>query len=52
MPLTECRKNGRCPDEMERRVSDAGFATVCWGGIPREKEEASAQGYLIARKAS
>ena len=22
------------PDEMERRVNDAGFATVFWGGIP------------------
>jgi SAM-dependent methyltransferase len=40
------------PDEMERRVNDAGFATVFWGGIPPEKEEASAQAYLIARKAS
>jgi SAM-dependent methyltransferase len=39
------------PDEMERRVNDAGFATVFWGGIPPEKEGASTQGYLIARKA-
>jgi SAM-dependent methyltransferase len=40
------------PHEMERRVNDAGFATIFWGGIPAEKQEASAQGYLIARKAS
>ena len=40
------------PDEMERRVNDAGFATVFWGGVPPEKEGASTQGYLIARKAS
>ena len=38
------------PDEMERRVNDAGFATVFWGGVPPEKEGTSAQGYLIARK--
>lgn len=38
------------PDEMERRVNDAGFATVFWGGIPPEKQGASAQGYLLARK--
>ena len=37
------------PDEMERRVNDAGFATVFWGGVPPEKEGASTQGYLIAR---
>ena len=39
------------PDEMERRVHDAGFATVFWGGIPPEKEGTSTGGYLIARKA-
>jgi hypothetical protein len=33
-------------------VGDIGCGTVFWGGIPPEKEEASAQGYLIARKAS
>jgi hypothetical protein len=37
-------------DEMERQVTDAGFATVFWGGIPPEKQGASAQGYLLARK--
>jgi hypothetical protein len=37
---------------MERRVNDAGFATVFWGGIRPEKEGTSTQGYLIARKAS
>jgi hypothetical protein len=39
------------PAEMERRANDAGFATVFWAGIPPEKEGASTQGYLIARKA-
>jgi SAM-dependent methyltransferase len=39
------------PQEMERLVNEAGFATVFWGGIPPEKEGASTQGYLIARKA-
>ena len=39
------------PDEMERCVNDAGFATVFWGGIPPEKEGTSTQGYLISRKA-
>jgi hypothetical protein len=38
------------PDEMERRVNEAGFATVFWGGIPPEKQGASAQGYLVARR--
>lgn len=38
--------------EMERRVNDAGFATVFWGGVPPEKEGTSTQGYLIARKGS
>jgi SAM-dependent methyltransferase len=38
------------PDEMERCVNDAGFATVFWGGIPPEREGASTGGYLIARK--
>jgi SAM-dependent methyltransferase len=38
------------PDEMERRVNDAGFATVFWGGIPPEKEGSSTGGYLIARR--
>jgi ubiquinone/menaquinone biosynthesis C-methylase UbiE len=40
------------PAEMEGRVNDAGFATVFWGGVPPEKEGASTQGFLIARKAS
>jgi ubiquinone/menaquinone biosynthesis C-methylase UbiE len=38
------------PQEMERLVNEAGFATVFWGGIPAEKEGLPAQGYLIARK--
>jgi ubiquinone/menaquinone biosynthesis C-methylase UbiE len=40
------------PAEVERRVNDAGFATVFWGGVPPEKEGASTQGFLIARKAT
>ena len=39
------------PQEMERRVTDAGFATVFWGGRPAEGQEGSPQGYLLARKA-
>jgi hypothetical protein len=38
------------PDEMERRVGDAGFATVILGGRPAEGQEGSPQGYLLARK--
>jgi SAM-dependent methyltransferase len=38
------------PDEMERRVTDAGFATVFWGGRPAEGQEGSPQGFLIARR--
>ncbi len=37
------------PDEMQRRVKDAGFATVFWGGRPTEAQEGSPQGYLLAR---
>jgi len=36
--------------EMERRVTDAGFATVFWGGRPAEGQEGSPQGYLLARR--
>jgi hypothetical protein len=39
------------PQEMERLANEAGFATVFWSGIPPEKEGASTQGHLIARKA-
>ena len=38
------------PEEMEQRVTDAGFAMVFWGGRPAEEQEASAQGYLLARR--
>ncbi|HLK73248.1 MAG TPA: class I SAM-dependent methyltransferase [Streptosporangiaceae bacterium] len=38
------------PQEMERRVTDAGFATVFWGGRPAEGQEGSPQGYLLARR--
>jgi hypothetical protein len=37
------------PDEMARRVAEAGFTTVFWGGRPAEGQEASAQGYLLAQ---
>ena len=39
------------PQEVERRVTDAGFATVFWGGRPAEGQEGSPQGYLLARRA-
>ena len=39
------------PEQMQRQVNQAGFATVFWAGIPPEKPAASTQGYLIARKA-
>jgi SAM-dependent methyltransferase len=38
------------PGEMERRVADAGFAPVFWGGRPAEGQEGSPQGYLLARR--
>ena len=38
------------PDEMDRRVADAGFATVFWGGRPAEGQEGSPQGYLLAQR--
>jgi SAM-dependent methyltransferase len=38
------------PDEMERRVTDAGFTTVFWAGRPPMGEEGSPQGYLLARR--
>ena len=38
------------PEEMERRVTDAGFATRFWGGRPAEGQERSPQGYLLAQK--
>jgi SAM-dependent methyltransferase len=38
------------PDEMERRVTGAGFATVYWAGRPAEGGEGSPQGYLLARR--
>ena len=37
-------------DEMERRVVDAGFAAVFWGGRPAEGQEGSPQGYLLAQR--
>ena len=38
------------PDEMERRLTDAGFATVFWGGRPAGGQEGSPQGYLLAQR--
>jgi len=38
------------PGEVERRAADAGFATVFWGGRPAQGQEASPQGYLLARR--
>jgi SAM-dependent methyltransferase len=37
-------------DEMEDRVTGAGFATVFWGGRPAEGQEGSPQGYLLAQR--
>lgn len=38
------------PNEMERRLNDASFTTVFWGGRPAEEQEAQPQGYLLARR--
>ncbi|MFD2417774.1 class I SAM-dependent methyltransferase [Amycolatopsis pigmentata] len=38
------------PNEMERRLNDAGFTTVFWGGRPAEEQETQPQGYLLARR--
>ncbi len=38
------------PDEMQRRTTDAGFATVFWAGRPAEGQEGSPQAYLFARR--
>lgn len=39
------------PDELKRRVSDAGFAPVFWGGCPPAADyDRSAPAYLLARK--
>jgi SAM-dependent methyltransferase len=38
------------PDEMERRLTEASFATVFWGGRPAEAQEDSPQGYLLAQR--
>ncbi len=40
------------PDEMERQVTSAGFATVFWAGRPAQGAEGSPQGYLLAVRAS
>jgi SAM-dependent methyltransferase len=38
------------PDEMERRVTDAGFATVFWAGRRAGGEDAQPQGYVLAQR--
>jgi len=38
------------PGEVERRVVEAGFEVVFWGGRPAEPDELQPQGYLIARR--
>ena len=38
------------PQEMERNVTDAGFTTVFWGGVPADGPDSPAQGYLLAQK--
>jgi SAM-dependent methyltransferase len=38
------------PQEMQQRATDAGFATVFWGGRPAEDQESTPQGYLLARR--
>jgi SAM-dependent methyltransferase len=38
------------PEEMERRVTEAGFETVFWAGRPAEEQEATPQGYLLTRR--
>ncbi len=38
------------PAEMERRVVEAGFKVVFWGGRPAEPDEVQPQGYLIAQR--
>ncbi len=39
------------PQEMERRVTDAGFEVVFWAGRPARDGEPQPQGYLVARRA-
>ena len=38
------------PQDMEGHVTDAGFATVFWGGRRAEGQEGSPQGYLLAQR--
>ena len=38
------------PDEMERRLIEAGLVTVFWGGRPAAGQEGSPQGYLLAQR--
>lgn len=36
--------------ELERRLVEAGFSVVFWGGRPAEPDELQPQGYLIAQR--
>ena len=38
------------PAEVERRVVEAGFRVVFWGGRPAEPDEVQPQGYLVAQR--
>ena len=38
------------PEEMEGRLTEAGFATVFWGGRRAEGQEGSPQGYLLVQR--
>lgn len=38
------------PEEMEHRVTEAGFETVFWAGRPAGDHESTPQGYLLARR--
>lgn len=38
------------PQQVQRRVLDAGFRVVLWGGRPADPDEEQPQGYLIAQR--
>jgi SAM-dependent methyltransferase len=38
------------PEEMEGRLTEAGFGTVFWGGRRAEGQEGSPQGYLVVQR--
>ena len=47
---SDSTSTGLFPGEMERRLINAGFATVFWAGRPAEGQEGSPQGYLLAQR--